>query len=130
MQPVNMTHEELDRVFGAVAAYFSVMSEPTRLKILNAICKDEKSVSEIVEEVGATQTNVSRHLGLMYRSGVVARRKEANQVFYRIADPAMMEICRTVCLQIAGQIDEREPLRKDLLKLVPSQRRKSHLNPS
>jgi DNA-binding transcriptional ArsR family regulator len=120
-----MTHEELDRVFGAVAAYFSVMSEPTRLKILNAICKDEKSVSEIVEEVGATQTNVSRHLGLMFRSGVVARRKEANQVFYRIADPAMMEICRTVCLQIAGQIDEREPLRKDLLKLVP-QRRKSH----
>ena len=125
MQSPTMTTEELDRVFGAVAAYFSVMSEPTRLKILNAICKDEKSVSEIVQEVGATQTNVSRHLGLMYRSGVVERRKEANQVFYRIADPAMMEICRTVCLQIAGQIDEREPLRKDLLKLAP-QRRKAH----
>ena len=125
MQSPTMTTEELDSVFGAVAAYFSVMSEPTRLKILNAICKDEKSVSEIVQEVGATQTNVSRHLGLMYRSGVVERRKEANQVFYRIADPAMMEICRTVCLQIAGQIDEREPLRKDLLKLAP-QRRKAH----
>ena len=125
MQSPTMTTEELDRVFGAVAAYYSVMSEPTRLKILNAICKDEKSVSEIVQEVGATQTNVSRHLGLMYRSGVVERRKEANQVFYRIADPAMMEICRTVCLQIAGQIDEREPLRKDLLKLAP-QRRKAH----
>ena len=125
MQSPTMTTEELDRVFGAVAAYFSVMSEPTRLKILNAICRDEKSVSEIVQEVGATQTNVSRHLGLMYRSGVVERRKEANQVFYRIADPAMMEICRTVCLQIAGQIDEREPLRKDLLKLAP-QRRKAH----
>ena len=125
MQSPTMTTEELDRVFGAVAAYFSVMSEPTRLKILNAICKDEKSVSEIVQEVGATQTNVSRHLGLMYRSGVVERRKEANQVFYRIADPAMMEICRTVCLQIAGQIDEREPLRKDLLKLAPH-RRKAH----
>ena len=125
MQSPTMTTEELDRVFGAVAAYFSVMSEPTRLKILNAICRDEKSVSEIVQEVGATQTNVSRHLGLMYRSGVVERRKEANQVFYRIADPAMMEICRTVCLQIAGQIDEREPLRKDHLKLA-RQRRKAH----
>ena len=120
-----MTTEELDRVFGAVAAYFSVMSEPTRLKILNAICKEEKSVNQIVEEVGATQTNVSRHLGLMHRSGVVSRRKESNQVFYQIADPAMMEICRTVCLQIAGQIDEREPLRKELLKLIP-QPRKSH----
>ena len=117
--------DDLREVFASVARYFSLLADPTRLSILHAICSDERSVSAIVEATGATQTNVSRHLGLMYRSGVVERRKEANQVFYRIADPAMMEICRTVCLQIAGQIDEREPLRKDLLKLAP-QRRKAH----
>ena len=111
---------ELDDVFEVVAAYFSMMSEPTRIKIIHAICQKEKSVNEIVEDLGATQTNVSRHLGLMYRSGVVARRKEGNQVFYRISDQAMVDICRTVCIKIAGQIDERQPLRKGLLKLVPS----------
>lgn len=110
---------ETDPVFDAVAAYFAVMAEPTRLKILHAICEQERSVNRIVEELGATQTNVSRHLALMYRSGVVVRRKEGNQVFYKVADKTMLEICRTVCTQIAGQIDEREPLRKGLLQLIP-----------
>ena len=110
---------ELDDVFGAVAAYFSILSEPTRLKIVHAICKDERSVNQIVEEVGATQTNVSRHLNLMHRSGVVARRKEGNQVLYRIADPGMVEVFRTVCERVAGAIEQRQPLRVGLMKLVP-----------
>ena len=113
---------ELDDVFEAVATYFSIMSEPTRLKIIHAICQEEKSVNQIVAELGATQTNVSRHLGLMHRGGVIARRKAGNQVFYRISDPAMVEICRTVCVQIAGQIGEQQPMRKGLLKLIPGRR--------
>ena len=117
--------DDLARVFEEVSSYFSIMAEPTRLKILHAICQEEKSVNVIVEEVGATQTNVSRHLALMYRSGVVSRRKEGNQAFYRITDPAMMEICRTVCTQIASQLDSHEPLRKGLLKLVPARRRRA-----
>ncbi len=119
--------DDLERVFEEVSSYFSVMAEPTRLKILHAICQEEKAVNAIVEEVGGTQTNVSRHLSLMYRSGVVSRRKEGNQVFYRITDPAMMEICRTVCTQIATQLDNHEPLRKGLLKLVPARRRRAAL---
>lgn len=115
--------EELEAVFDVVASYFSVMAEPTRLKIMHAICDDEKPVNVIVEELGATQTNVSRHLGLMFRAGVVTKRKDGNQVFYRIADPTMIEICRTVCTQIAGRIDDRQPLRKGLVKLLPQRRR-------
>jgi DNA-binding transcriptional ArsR family regulator len=115
--------EELDAVFDVVAAYFSVMSEPTRLKIMHAICQDEKSVNAIVETVGATQTNVSRHLGLMYRAGVVTRRKDGNQVFYRIADPALVEICRSVCNQIASRIEDHQPLRKDLTRILPMRRK-------
>ena len=114
---------ELDDVFEAVAAYFSVMSEPTRLKIIHAICQEERSVNQIVEELHATQTNISRHLGFMFRSGVLARRKEGNQVFYSISDPTMVEICRAVCIRIASQINDQQPLRKGLLKLVPGQRK-------
>lgn len=114
---------ELDPVFKAVASYFSVMAEPMRLKIVHALCYDEKSVKQIVEQLGATQTNISRHLALMYRSGVVTKRKDGNQVFYRISDPAMLEVCRAVCIQIAGQIDESKPVRKGLLTLIPGRRR-------
>ena len=111
---------EPDEVFDAVAAYFSILSEPNRLKIMHAICQQERSVNQIVEEVGATQTNISRHLNLMHRGGVVTRRKEGNQVFYRIADPVMVEICRTVCMRIASSIENRQPLRQDLMRLIIS----------
>ena len=117
--------DELDPVFDAVAAYFSVLSEPTRLKIMHAVCMGEQSVSRIIEETGATQSNISRHLGLMHRHGVLARRREGNQIFYRVADPTMVELCRTVCNRIASTIDERRPLRRQLLKLIPAQKRRA-----
>lgn len=111
--------DELDPVFDAVASYFSVLSEPTRLRIMHAICESEKPVSQIVEELSATQTNVSRHLTLMYRAGVLARRKDGNQVYYKVADTAMVEICRSVCNQIAGRMVDKKPLRRELLRLLP-----------
>lgn len=116
---------ELDPVFDAVAAYFSVLSEPTRLKIMHAVCNGEKSVSQIVTETGSTQTNVSRHLGLMHRHGVLSRRREGTQVIYRVADPTMVEICRTVCNRIAGSMEDRRPLRRQFLRLLPSARKRA-----
>lgn len=94
---------ELDGVFEAVSGYFSLLSEPVRLRILNAICHQERTVSEIVEITGATQSNVSRHLGILYRGGALARRKAGNCIHYRVADPVLTEICRTVCVHIAAR---------------------------
>ena len=111
--------DKLEHAFDAVAAYFSVLAEPTRLRIMHAVCAEEKSVSQIVAELGATQTNISRHLNLMHRGGVLARRRDGNQVYYRAADAEMVEICRSMCNRIAAQIDEAKPLRGDLLRLLP-----------
>lgn len=111
--------EELDPVFNRVAAYFRVLSEPMRLRIMHAVCQDEKTVSQIVEQTGATQTNVSRHLGRMHAAGALARRKDGNLVYYRVADPALVELCRSVCIRIAAAIDDEQPLRDDLLQLLP-----------
>lgn len=105
----------LDPVLAVVARYFGVLAEPTRLKILHAICDDEQSVSAIVAAIGATQTNVSRHLSLMYGAGVVERRREGNAVYYRMADPEFVEICRRMCERIASRLDTQAPLRRDLL---------------
>jgi DNA-binding transcriptional ArsR family regulator len=108
----------LDPVFAVVARYFGVLSEPTRLKILHTICQDERSVSAIVAATGATQTNVSRHLALMLAVGVVSRRRAGNVVFYRVAEPEFVDICRTVCVQIASRIDGQKPLKQDLLQFA------------
>ncbi len=116
--------DERSHAFDAVASYFGVLSEPTRIRIMHCICETEKTVSQIVEEIGATQTNVSRHLGIMYRSGVLARRKEGNQVYYRTADAAMVDLCRSVCKRISERMDEKVPLRRELLRLMPQAKRK------
>ncbi|MEO8752630.1 MAG: metalloregulator ArsR/SmtB family transcription factor [Casimicrobiaceae bacterium] len=110
--------EELDVVFAVVARYFGLLAEPTRLKILHTICHDEQSVSAIVAATGATQTNVSRHLALMHQAGVVSRRRFGTSVYYRVADPEFVEICRSVCVQIAGRIDGQKPLQRNLLQFA------------
>lgn len=107
--------QELDDVFASVARYFSLLSEPTRLKIMHAICHDERSVSAIVAATGATQTNVSRHLSLMHQAGVVSRRREGSTVFYKVIDPEFADVCRTVCVRIADRIESGEPLKRELL---------------
>ncbi len=107
--------EELDQVFVSVARYFALLAEPMRLRILNAICNDERSVSSIVAATGATQTNVSRHLALLHQAGVVARRREGSTVCYRLLDPEFAQICRSMCVRVAGRIEADEPLRQELL---------------
>ena len=111
--------EELDPVFNRVAAYFRVLSEPMRLRIMHAVCDGEKTVSQIVEATSATQTNVSRHLSGMFESGALAWRKDGNLVYYRVGDPELVELCRSVCVRIAAEIEDQQPLRVNLLQLLP-----------
>ena len=116
--------DERSHAVDAVASYFAVLSEPTRIRIMHCVCETEKTVSQIVEEIGASQTNVSRHLGIMHRSGVLARRKDGNQVYYRTADATMVDLCRSVCQRISERMDEKLPLRRELLRLMPQPKQK------
>lgn len=91
----------MEKVFTRVAEYFSVLSEPSRLRMMYTICSGEKSVSEVVELCGSSQANVSRHLSALHRAGILLRRKEGVAVFYSIADNATVEMCQTICAKIA-----------------------------
>lgn len=110
--------DELAQVFTAVARYFGLLAEPTRLKIMHAICQEERSVSAIVEATGATQTNVSRHLALLLQAEVVSRRRDGSTVYYRVADAEFVDICRSVCVRIASRIEDQKPLRRELLQFA------------
>lgn len=98
---------ELDYLFDQVAGYMRLFAEPTRLRIMHALCDAERSVNEVVDAIGATQTNVSRHLTAMHKAGVLARRKEGTAVYYTVSDPKAVEICRTVCMNIISNMDEQ-----------------------
>lgn len=110
---------ELERLYEVVSGYFGLLAEPTRLKILSAICDGERSVSDIVERVGASQTNVSRHLNLMYGKGVLRRRRDGQSTFYSIADANIITLCRTACVQLAGQLDEQSVSNRAVKRFMP-----------
>lgn len=112
---------DMHEVFEAAARYFSVLSEPARLKILHVICGEEKSVNTIIAATGMAQANASRHLGLMYQAGMLSRRREGTQVFYKVADRLFIELCRTVSMQIALRMGHDNPARVFSTETVSSQ---------
>ncbi len=102
--------EQMQLLYEEVSNYFSLLSEPTRLKILHTLCSGERAVGEIVTALDATQANVSRQLNMLYRARILARRKEGTQVYYRIDDQGTIDVCRTVCGRMAQKIGNRQML--------------------
>jgi DNA-binding transcriptional ArsR family regulator len=90
-----------------VAAYFQALSEPTRLRILNLLRSGEHNVGELAQECGYTAANVSRHLSLLTKNGLVARESRGNCAYYRIADASVYELCDLVCGSLARQFDRQ-----------------------
>jgi DNA-binding transcriptional ArsR family regulator len=87
-----LSDEELNRV----ALHFRVLGEPMRLKILQAVCREPRSVNEIVNAVGATQANVSKHLALLATAGVLTREKAGQSVYYGMKDQLAVKMCELV----------------------------------
>ncbi len=97
--------DESDQVFSTAAELFRLLATPIRLKIISALCGQEKNVSQLLNEIETTQPNMSQHLATLYRAGVLAKRRDATQIYYRIGSERAATLCRAVCMQIAVEID-------------------------
>jgi ArsR family transcriptional regulator len=111
-----------DQVFDSVAELFSVLSTPIRLKIISAVCQGEKNVSELLAGINTTQPNMSQHLSTLYRSGVLAKRREGTQMYYRLQSERVATLCRAVCTQVAIELDGDQNV-KPSDRLVPAMHR-------
>jgi ArsR family transcriptional regulator len=90
-----------------VAERFRTLGEPMRLRILDTLRHGGLTVGELVEEIGATQANVSKHLQLLHRLGFVHRQKEGTATRYQIADRDVFRLCDLVCGGARTQIKEQ-----------------------
>ena len=99
-----------DAVFDSVAELFAVLSTPIRLKIISALCNGEKNVSQLLEEIDTTQPNMSQHLAMLYRAGVLGRRRDGTQIRYRLQSERVATLCRAVCTQVAIEMEGDAPL--------------------
>lgn len=89
--------EVSDQLLERIAHRFRAMSNPVRLKILHALQDGELSVSEILERIGGSQANASKHLGVLRAADLVKSRREGVSVYYRIGDEAVFSLCEVVC---------------------------------
>ena len=87
-----------------VAQRFRVLGEPMRIKLLDRLREGEASVNELSEQLGASQQNVSKHLTMLAEAGMLARRKDRNHVYYRIADEGVFALCEQVCGSVQEQL--------------------------
>ncbi len=82
-----------DEDIQTAARCMKAMAHPLRLKILCMVgCHTEVCVQEIVERVGTSQSNISQHLSILRDKGILAHRKHANKVYYRIGDTRVVKL--------------------------------------
>jgi DNA-binding transcriptional ArsR family regulator len=94
-QPIAVSDEQIEKA----AEVFRVMSAPMRLRIISCLCSGEKNVGELLEKIDTTQPNMSQHLNTLYLAGVLDKRRDGVQIYYRIVNNNIVNICRAVCKQ-------------------------------
>lgn len=99
-----LPHPLPDDLADLIARRFRLLAEPTRIKLLDRLRDGEASVNELSEVLGASQQNVSKHLAMLAEAGILARRKEANFVYYRIADEGVFALCDQICGSVQEQL--------------------------
>ena len=104
--PSSTDSNSSDTVFETVAELFSLLSTPIRLRIIGALCNEEKSVSQLLSEIDTTQPNMSQHLSTLYRAGVLGKRREGTQIHCRLESQRVATLCRAVCTQVAIELDD------------------------
>ncbi len=89
-----------------IAARLRVIGDSTRIRILDLLREGDLSVTQITEDLGTSQQNASKHLGVLLQAGIVARRKDGNSSIYSIADRGVYELCEQVCGGLQLQLAE------------------------
>jgi DNA-binding transcriptional ArsR family regulator len=101
-----MTPEMLE----LVAQRFRLLADPMRLRILHELQQGECSVGELVNRVGASQPNISKHLASLKNQSMVKRRQEGNMAYFSIAAPYIFALCDTVCNSMRNEIEHKQSL--------------------
>jgi DNA-binding transcriptional ArsR family regulator len=103
-------HPLPDALVELVAGRFRVLAEPMRIKLLDRLRDDDATVGELQQALGASQQNVSKHLGVLLNAGMVARSKRGTSSVYSIADPGVFDLCEQVCGGIRRQLSDLDAI--------------------
>lgn len=94
MTEATLISSDLDRQRSATIA--RALSDPKRLCVLETLASGERSVSDLSRDVGCQVPNMSQHLSVLRSAGLVTARRDGSTVFYRLADPRVLEAYRMI----------------------------------
>jgi DNA-binding transcriptional ArsR family regulator len=101
---MEMPHPLPEPLAALIAERFRVLGEPMRIRILDRLREGDATVGELAEALGTSQQNVSKHVGVLSRAGVVSRERDGNAVRCAIADPGVVALCEQVCGGLRRQV--------------------------
>jgi DNA-binding transcriptional ArsR family regulator len=107
---MDVPHPLPDALTELIAQRFRVLGEPMRIKLLDALRDGDMTVGELTERLGASQQNVSKHLGVLHQAGLVSRSKRGTFAYYAIADDGVFALCDQVCGGLRTQIHELDQI--------------------
>ena len=108
--PAPVPHPLPEALVELIAQRFRVIGEPMRIRLLDVLRDGPLTVNELSDALGASQQNVSKHVGVLAQAGIVAREKDGNRVRCSIADESIFEVCELVCGGLRKQVAELDQL--------------------
>ena len=108
--PVPVPHPLPEPLVELIAMRFRVIGEPMRIRVLDALRDGPLTVNELADALGASQQNVSKHVGVLAQAGLVGRQKDGNRVRCFIADDSVFALCELVCGGLRAQVTELDQL--------------------
>jgi DNA-binding transcriptional ArsR family regulator len=104
--PSPVPHPLPEALVELIAERFRVLGEPMRIKLLDRLREGDATVGELQDALGASQQNVSKHLGVLAQAGMLSRTKEGTSVRYAIADESVFALCELVCGGLRRRLSE------------------------
>ena len=105
-----LAHPLPDPLVELIARRFRILGEPMRIKLLDQLRDGPATVGELTAASGASQQNVSKHLGVLLDAGMVSRSREGNFARYEIADPILFDLCELVCGRFRQQLQDLDSI--------------------
>lgn len=108
-----MSPAEFDMTIYQLQAEVSkTLANPLRLAILHCLRDGEKTVNDLAETIGVSQSNVSQHLAMMRQREIVKTRKAGSNIYYRVASPKISQACDIMRQVLLEQLSERQEISK------------------
>src|SRR5215469_851367 len=96
------------------AEFFKTLGHPARIRVLELLSEREHAVAEMLPEVGVEAANLSQHLAVLRRAGLVATRREGSSVVYSLTSPEVAELLRVARQILTGVLSGQAELLEDL----------------